>query len=225
MKKLTIISALVTGIFFGFGTSFAQNGNSLDPEKTGKIKLKQSREPQTSWGLNLSFSDNGFGFGATKYLPLSKDMAFTAGIIFSTAKDDREFDQYDYYGNSITPFKENRLFMFPILNLGMQYRLFREDVSDNLRPFLNFGITPTAIVYTPYSESFLSSFKYAKAKYTVGGYAGVGMDYLMDNRSALSFNIRYYYIGLFGEGIKSISTSEKKQFGGLYFLFSYNFMK
>lgn len=223
MKKLTIIIALLTAVFSCIEPSFAQTSDSLKPKTDHKLKFR--KEPQTSWGLNLSFSDNGFGFGATKFIPLTKDISFTAGIIVSTAKDDREFDQYDYFGNSVTPFKENRLFMFPILNLGMQYRLFREDVSDNMRPYLNYGVSPTAILYTPYSEPFFSSFKYAKAKYTVGGYAGIGLDYLMDNRSALNFNIRYYYIGLFGEGIRSISTTEKKQFGGLYFMFSYNFMK
>jgi outer membrane protein W len=102
--------------------------------------------------------------------------------------------------------------------------LFREDVSDNMRPYFNFGAAPTAIVYTPYEESFFASFKYAKAKYTVGAFAGVGVDYLTSKSSALSFNIRYYYISLFGEGIRSISLNEKKQFGGVYFVFSYNFM-
>jgi outer membrane protein W len=115
--------------------------------------------------------------------------------------------------------------MVPVINLGMQYRLFREDVTDNMRPFVNFGISPTAIVTTPYSESFFSSFKYAQAKYTVGGFAGIGVDYLTNKTTSLSFNLRYYYIGLFGEGVKSLSINEKKQFGGVYFVFSYNFMK
>ena len=217
MKTFLIVTAFLiaaTGIY-------TQNTDSL--KQTSKLKIK--KEPVNNWGLNLSFSDNGFGFGATKYFNLSKDISFTAGILFSGAKDEREFDQYDIFGNSITPFKENRLFMIPVINLGAQIRLFREDVSDNMRPFINFGAAPTAIVYTPFNEPFFSSFKYAKAKYTVGAYAGVGIDYVTNRTSALSFNIRYYYIGLFGEGIKSISTNEKKQFGGIYIMFSYLFEK
>ena len=141
------------------------------------------------------------------------------------AKDDRDFDQTYIFGNSVTPYKVNRLFMFPVLNLGMQIRLFRDDVTDNMRPFINFGVSPAAIMYTPYNESFFSSFKYAKAKYTVGGYAGVGLDYMTTKTSGLSFNLRYYYLHLFGEGINSISTAEMKNFGGIYLIFGYNFLK
>ena len=165
MKKLIILTAFL----FGINSIFAQSGDSLKP------KFKTKKESQNNWALNLSFSDNGFGFGAAKYFKLSKDISLNAGILFSGAKDDREFEQVDFFGNSVTPFKENRLFMFPILNIGMQYRLFRDDVTDDMRPFVNFGVSPAAIVYTPYSESFFPSFKYAKAKYTVGGYVGLDL--------------------------------------------------
>lgn len=185
---------------------------------------KSEKEPVSNWSLSLTFSDNGFGFGATKFFQLNKNLSTFAGFFLSSAKDDREFEQSDIFGNSVTPYKKNRIFMMPVLNLGFQYRLFREDVSDEMRPVVNFGISPTALVYTPYSESFFSSFRYAKAKYTLGGFVGTGLDYVTDKNSALSFNIRYYYIGLFGEGIHSISTNEKKQFGGIYFVFSYIFL-
>jgi hypothetical protein len=225
MKTITLIISifLITCIF---NSAYAQDKETQpdkDNQKTN-LKLKQNREPRNNWGINLTFSDNGFGLGATKYFSMSKDVSFLAGVSFSGAKDDREFEQFDIFGNSITPFKENRLFMVPIMNLGMQIRLFREDVTDNMRPFIVFGAAPTAIIYTPYNEPFFSSFKYARAKYTVGGFAGIGLDYVSNKTSSLSFNVRYYYINLFGEGIRSISTAEKKQFGGIYFVFSYNFM-
>lgn len=216
------IKLIVIALLIGITSLYSQNQDSL--KKSGLMK-KLKRESVNNWALNLSFSDNGFGFGGTKYFNLSKDLSLIASISFSGAKDDREFDQTDIFGNSVTPYKVNRLFMMPMINLGMQYRLFREDVTDNMRPFVNFGVTPAAIVYTPYNEPFFSSFKYARAKYTVGGYAGVGLDYLSSRTTAFSFNLRYYYLSLFGDGINSISTSEKKQFGGIYFLFSYNFMK
>lgn len=215
MKKLIIISAflfLVTSVF-------SQGSDTLKP------KLKTKGEKENNWSINLTFSDNGFGLGAAKYIKLSKDVTLNAAILFSGAKDDREFDQTDIFGNSVTPYKVNRLFMFPVLNLGMQIRLFRDDVTDNMRPFINFGVSPAAIMYTPYNESFFSSFKYAKAKYTVGGYAGVGLDYMTTKTSGLSFNLRYYYLHLFGEGINSISTAEMKNFGGIYLIFGYNFLK
>ena len=198
---------------------------SLGLLKSQELKLNPERESVNNWSINLMFSDNGFGFGGTKHFQVTKNTSMFAGIFFSGAKDNREFEQSDILGNSITPFKENRLFMIPVINVGLQYRMFRDEVTDNMRPYINFGIAPTAVVYTPYEKSFFSSFKYARAKYTVGGFAGVGVDYLTSKTTALSFNIRYYYISLFGEGIRSISINEKKQFGGIYFVFSYNFMK
>jgi hypothetical protein len=215
MKKLIIITAFL----FLITSVFAQGSDTLKP------KLKSKGEKENNWSINLTFSDNGFGLGAAKYFKISKDISFNAAILFSGAKDDREFDQTDIFGNSVTPYKVNRLFMFPVLNLGMQIRLFRDDVTDNMRPFINFGVSPAAIMYTPYNESFFSSFKYAKAKYTVGGYAGVGLDYMTNKTSGLSFNLRYYYLHLFGEGINSISTAEMKNFGGIYLIFGYNFLK
>lgn len=198
------------------------NDSNLTQPKNKRLK----NEPQNNWSVNLTFSDNGFGLGGEKHFIISKDLSVTAGILFSGVKDDREFEQSDIFGNSVTPYKVNRLFLFPILNAGMRYRLFREDVTDNMRPFINFGISPAVIIYTPYSESFFSSFKYAKAKYTVGGYAGIGVDYITNKSSGLSFNLRYYYMRLLGsEGIQSISTNTIKNFGGIYFVFSYNFMK
>ncbi len=199
--------------------SFAQDTNP-NPQK---LKLKDTKETVNNWSLNLTFSDNGFGFGATKFARLGKDVSGFASLEFSGAKDDREFEQYDIYGNSYTPDKVNRLFM-SVMSIGAQFRLFREDVTDNLRPHINVGLAPTMVLYTPYSQSFLSSFKWAQAKYTIGAFAGIGFDYVTNKKSSLSMDIRYYYISLFGQGVYSISTNEKKDFGGVYFVFSYNFM-
>lgn len=219
--KIQKLIFMVLVCFLVSGISYSQNQPNETPKPKVKLKEKESRN---NWTLNMTFSDNGFGVGATKYFNLSKDVSFIGSITVSGAKDDREFEQSDIFGNSITPFKENRLFMAPVINLGMQFRLFSDDVTDNMRPFVNFGVAPAAIVYTPYNEPFFTSFGHARAKYTVGGFAGVGLDYLTSKTSALSFNVRYYYMNLFGEGIKSISTNEKKDFGGIYFIFGYNFL-
>jgi hypothetical protein len=214
------ITALVILLALAFsGTSFPQENKSNPP----KLNLKEKKEPVTNWSLNLDFSDNGFGLGATIFKQMSPDVAGFASIAFSTAKDDREFEQYDIFGNSFTPDKVNRLFV-GMMSIGAQFRLFREDVTDNLRPHINVGIAPTMVVFTPFGKSFFPAFNYAQAKYTVGGFAGIGLDYLTSKRSSLSMDIRYYYISLFGQGVNSISTNEKKQFGGIYFVFAYNFM-
>jgi outer membrane protein W len=204
--------------------SFSQlKNNDIHDESGYYIPENTKKEPAINWSLNLSFSDNGFGAGATLYKHLNKDITVFGSLYFSAAKDDREFETTDIYGNTYVPYKVNRMFMIPV-DIGLQYRLFREDVTDDLRPNVSFGITPAAIIYTPYSEGFLSSFGKAKAKYTIGGFAGFGVDYLTSKTSSLSMNVRYYYINLFDNGIESLQGKQKTFFGGLYFNFSYNFM-
>lgn len=214
MKNLILI---IISLF----TSLCTFSQTTSTENT---TTKPAAERNNSWSINIIFSDNGFGAGATLFHQLSKDVSSFGSIFFSGAKDDREFDATDVFGNTFTPYKINRIFMIP-LNIGMQVRFFREDVTDNLRPQINFGITPTALIYTPYDKSFFPSFGYAKAKYTIGVFAGVGVDYLTSKKSSLNFNVRYYYTRLFGEGIESLKNNEKNFFGGLYFVFGYNFMK
>lgn len=201
---------------------FAQLNNN---DTKGEYYITESLkwEPMKKWSLNLSFSDNGFGAGASLFKLLNKDISVFGSLYFSAAKDDREFETTDIYGNTYVPYKVNRMFMIPV-DIGLQYRMFREDVTDDLRPNVSFGITPAAVIYTPYSEGFISSFGKARAKYTVGGFAGFGVDYLTSKTNSLSMNVRYYYINLFDNGIESLQGKQKTFFGGLYFNFSYNFM-
>lgn len=221
--KITL--TLVTLILFNVTSVFTQTISTQDKPNDFKsgMTLKMPRERNNTLGLNLMFSDNGFGLGTTFYKQFSTNISGFAGISFSGAKDNREFEQVDIFGNTNTPYKVNRLFMVPI-NVGIQARLFRNDVTDNLRPYVNFGVTPTAVIYTPYDKSWFGAWGYAKAKYTVGGFVGFGVDYLTNHTTSLSMNVKYYYINLFGEGVNSLSTNTKNFFGGLSFQFSYNFM-
>src|SRR6266542_1572269 len=131
---------------------FSQNSSRQNKHSTKESEISfpdQEKETYNKWSLNLLFSDNGFAPVATLFKQLDPNLSFLGSIFFSGAKDDRELESTDIFGNSYSPGKINRLFLVPIY-LGLQYRLFREDVSDNLRPFVNGGITPAAIVYTPY---------------------------------------------------------------------------
>jgi hypothetical protein len=224
MKKISIALGV---LIICTGLTFSQNSplnlKNKNNSGAGLITQKLAREPYNNWSINVLFSDNGFGVGAQLFKQFSHDISMFGGIFFSGAKDDREFEIYDMFGNSYVQNKVNRMFMVPI-NLGVQFRLFRDEVTDDLRPHVNIGLSPTAIIYTPYEESFFSSFGHAQAKYTVGAFASVGVDYLTSKSSSLNMDVRYYYTQLFGQGIESLRSKEKKYFGGLYLVFSYNFM-
>ena len=224
--KLFIILILIGHFVFSQDNSYFSNGfpRQNKSKQTISVNPLSFKDPVNNWSLNLIFSNNGFGLGATIFKQFNTDLSGFSSIFFTGAKDDREFDETDIYGNTYTPYKVNRLFMIPA-NFGLQYRMFREDVTDNLRPYINGGLTPAMIIYTPYDLGFLSSFGKARAKYTLGGFIGFGMDYLPGRKTGLSLNIRYYYIHLFGQGIESLQDKPLNNFGGLYFVFSFNFMK
>jgi outer membrane protein W len=224
MKQFPFI---IGALFLSANILFSQNSQILRLSEKyyseENLTLNAKKEPVNNWSINVLFSDNGFAAGSQIFKQFSPDVSGFAGIFFSGAKDDREFEVYDIFGNSYVPYKINRMFMIPI-NLGIQFRMFRDDVTDDLRPHINFGISPTAIIYTPYDESFFSSFGHARAKYTVGVFASAGLDYLTSKRSSLNMDVRYYYTMLPGKGIESLQDKEKRYFGGLYLVFSYNFM-
>ena len=130
-------------------------------------------------------------------------------------KDDKEIESYDYWGNPITYGKKNRIFLLP-LNFGVQFRLFKDDISDNLRPYINFGIGPSMALTTPYEKEFFSAFGKAQLKYAAGGYIGLGANFGLDKSSLLGFNLRYYIINFFDAGVESLYNRYNKSLGGFY---------
>src|SRR5437868_2748442 len=119
---------LVTLFLLNVTAIFSQTVSTQDKPNDLKsgMTLKMPHESNNKLGLNLMFSDNGFGLGTTFYKQLSTNISGFAGISISSAKDGREFEQVDIFGNTNTPYKVNRLFMVP-LNIGIQARLFRSD--------------------------------------------------------------------------------------------------
>ena len=97
-----------------------------------------------TWGVDIMISTNGFGLGTFYRREFTPDVFGFVNFSVSEAKDSREIEQYDIYGNSTVPGKLNRFMVFPLM-FGVQYRLFREDIVDTFRPYVNFAAGPTLI--------------------------------------------------------------------------------
>jgi hypothetical protein len=185
-------------------------------------------ELKNAWGVDIFVSDNGFGAGAFYRRQYTEDLFGFASFGISEAKGDNEFEYVDYYGNTYVAGKKNRLMMIPV-TVGVQYRLFRDEIMDNFRPYINGGFGPTVLISSPYADivevepgvferhqvEYFSSLKRAQAHYTVGGFVGIGANFGFDRTSLAGVNLRYYYIPFPG-GIESIEGQFKKQFGGFY---------
>ena len=201
MKVLMILLLIVP-----FGLSSAQKIGELAPERQPEIF------PNNAWGVDVMFTEGGFGLGTFLRKSLAADLTGFVDFSISETKDEREITYIDYFGNSYTPDKVNRSFQLPV-NFGVQYRLFSESLTENLRPYLTAGIGPTIIITTPYDKEFFNAFGYAQTKYAVGGYVGFGANMGTSKSNLIGLNVRYYYMYVFGEGIENLTNDFRKNIG------------
>jgi hypothetical protein len=203
MKRIVIILILLTG--------------TIIPQKIGKLAPPPEREifPNSAWGMDIMFGEGGFGLGTFLRREVAEDLTGFIDLSFSESKDEREVEYIDYWGNSFTFNKKNRVFLLP-LNLGLQFRLFSESITDNLRPYVNFGVGPTLVVSTPYEKEFFSSFGKARGYLSAGGYVGFGANFGISKSNLIGINARYYYIHMFNEGVENINNRFRKDFGHFY---------
>lgn len=182
----------------------AQGIGELAPDKVPIVF------PKNAFGMDLIFSEGGFGLGTFYRRTVSEAITLFTDFSISEAKDPQEFTYtyIDYSGltQTETPGKINRAFILP-LNFGMQYRVFKNVIFDNLRPYIDAAIGPSMVVTTPYAREFFNAFGKAQARYTIGGYFGIGANFGLDKSSLVGLNIRYYIIHFFNQGIEIMDTS------------------
>ena len=143
-----------------------------------------------TWGVDIMISSNGFGLGTFYRREFTPDMFGFVNFSVSEAKDSREIEQYDIYGNSTVPGKLNRFMVLPLM-FGVQYRLFREDIVDTFRPYVNVAVGPTLIYMSPFVDlvpqadgsiavnevEFFKSFGRGTPHYTASAYIGFGANF------------------------------------------------
>ncbi len=209
MKYLQILIITLIILSGQFSDSFSQRLGEVEPEKP------LEKFPNGAWGIDIMFGESGFGIGTFIRHQLNNKVTGYFDVSFSEAKDEREIEYYDYWGNSFVIGKKNRIFQIPMF-FGLQYRIFENSIAENLRPYLNFGTGPCLIVTTPYEEEFFRAFGLASSQWAYGGYVGLGANFGFDKSSLVGMNVRYYYVKLFGDGVESLYYRYQKNLQGLY---------
>jgi len=201
MKYLIITAILIISIV----NVNAQGIGTIAPEKPPIVF------PPNAFGMDLIFSEGGFGLGTFYRHAVSEDITFFTDFSISEAKDPQEFTEnyLDYYGNyqSVTPNKVNRAFLLP-LYFGIQYRMFKNDIFDNLRPYIDIAVGPTMVAIDPDSLEFFNALGKAHARYTIGGYVGIGANFGLDKSSLVGINVRYYIVHFFDKGINILNNPQ-----------------
>ncbi len=236
----TWVSALIPAVLMFWGVAAAQESKAKDstivfqPVDQNLITQTSYTPLLNAWGFDLLMSNNGFGAGFFLRHEYTDEIAGFVSLAVSDVKDEGEVEYFNYWtGQSYVPNKINRLIYLP-LTAGIQYRLWKDDIVDNFRPYLTAGVGPSIIFVAPYSRyqlvtdqfsgqesmqfvpiDFFSSLKYGQWRYTVGGFVGAGIYFGMDKGSMSGVNVRYYF-SPYPPGVQVMTNSVLKNFGGLY---------
>ncbi|MFN9303667.1 MAG: hypothetical protein ACK6DA_12935 [Candidatus Kapaibacterium sp.] len=166
----------------------------------------------------LYLSTHGFGFGFGYQWALNEQLVVSITLAGSGARNSDEFEVFDRTGIYV-PNKVNRLLMFPLL-IGTRYRLFKDDITESLRPHVSAAFGGTFIMEGPYQgheQNFFGSLPDARWYTRPGGYLGIGANIgNFGGGSALGVEIRYYSIPFGGKGLESIKDLPIDNFGGIF---------
>lgn len=171
-------------------------------------------------GIDVMVGTDGFGLGFFYNRLFADVWTVTANLSLSQVRDSRLREYYDYYGNSYAYNRVNRILRIPLM-LGLQYRLFKDDIVDNFRPFINGGAGPVMLYVHPARNSDNSDMEYFTSlgkgytKFTYGGYVGAGAQFGFDRSSLVGLNVRYYIIPV-PAGIPSVDQGNLPDANGFY---------
>lgn len=195
----------------------------IGAQEIGKLAPPDKPEefPPNQFGADLIFSEGGFGLGTFYKRIFTSSITGFVDFSISEIKDEREVDYVDYFGRSYTFNKKNRAFLMP-LNFGIQYRIFKNSLTDNLRPYLAIAMGPNFVLTSPFIDDdyrkieFFKSLKYAKMKFAFGGYFGFGANFGLSKSSLMGLNVRYYYTHFFNDGLENFAGQFRKNVSGIY---------
>ncbi len=245
---MTTKSALLVLLFGTLGWSAAEaqtlpsRSLFLDPRADSSVPSTPAAQTASAeqslkslWGMDILFSTGGFGLGVFYRKEFSPDIAGVVSFSVSESKDEREVEQIDpFTQTTYVPGKLNRFLVLP-LTFGIQYRLFRDEIVDTFRPFLNAGVGPAMIYMMPFVRlsqgsdgslqteqvEFFSAIGDGQAHYTATAYLGFGANFGTEKMGMLGVNFKYYFTYLFSNGLPSVYnpangavTSNKTDFGG-----------
>jgi hypothetical protein len=196
------------------GSRATVDSNIVFPSPRPLIEPLENSAKLHAFGIDIIFSNNGYGAGIFYRRVLSHTWAAFATFFISGARNGDEFSSYDPYADTVVaPLgKVNRLYMIPA-TIGIQYRLFSEAITETFRPFLDAGIGPAVLVAAPYQLEFFSSIGHASVYVAPDMFVGIGANFGNERRSMMGVNFRFYYIP-FPRGLESVKGRPITDFGG-----------
>ena len=128
----------------------------------------------TSAAVAFELSEYGLGAGGVVRLGLGRDLSAVAELSVGAGRDEREQRFFvGFFGDTVTPFKRNYVLLAP-LHVGLERRLFREQIEDNFRPFAAVAVGPTLGYQWPYFDDLDGDGVRGAGEATLGATGGLG---------------------------------------------------
>jgi hypothetical protein len=144
-------------------------------------------------GLGFAMAETGSGIGLLIAWPLLPDYHVGFAIDGFMLRDSKQMDFYDAnYGVPYSINKQNNAYLFDMM-LTVKKRLFRETISEELRPFFSAGVGPTYGMNFPESSSNLYP-KQDEYRWTMGGFIGAGADFGVKSSHMVTVRAQYRLI-------------------------------
>ncbi len=179
-------------------------------------------EKANALGIDIMLGNNGFGMGFFYKQGITGTLSWTFSISGSEAKAPNEVTTYYYdiygYPQSIVLGKVNQLFVFPAM-VGLQYRLFKDDLTGSFKPYVCGGLGPNAVFAAPYDQPFGWSISHGRGYFGGGGYIGAGAYFGLDPGSLLGISARYYILPM-SHGIESLQDEPMANFNTFFITFN-----
>ncbi|MDZ7289053.1 MAG: hypothetical protein ONB44_01585 [candidate division KSB1 bacterium] len=136
-------------------------------------------------GLNGALVNYGAGGNLHYQWPLKKDLAATLDLAMI----------YLDLGNPFLPFysrtyRSADVMLVPFF-FGLRRDVLRETFDNSFLPYLQVGAGPLAGFAFPYGYSFWESLRHATTAWTIGGFAGAGVNFAIDKKTAGLLDLRY----------------------------------
>lgn len=166
--------------------SYLRKDTSLNSVKYIRIK-----DLDNGVGFKMFATSYGFGLGGFYRKQFDEETAYQLEFEITPGKSDREFERFNYFGQSTTVGKVNSLLLMPLTN-SIYYRLFKDDILDNFRPFLTAGAGMVFAYQYPYDPNDgLSGFGRGIWKLGVTSAFGFGADFGSNYTLIQGVSLRY----------------------------------
>lgn len=155
------------------------------------VKYIRLKDLNNGIGFRMSATSFGFGLGVFYRKQFDEEFAYQLEFEIAPGKSEREFEKFNYFGQSSTAGKENSVLLMPLTN-SIYYRLFKDDILDNFRPYLTTNLGPVFAYQYPYnSDDALSGFGHGIWKLGLTTGVGFGADFGSNFTMLQGVSIRY----------------------------------